>query len=302
MRRLAIAAWRIPARAQGPARVADAEADQVADPVGEEQPHRAGLHQRPRFAAQDTEGDESLGDDLRRGHVDVHPLGAGHAALDGCAFGGVHHRVQLRLFRAQLSADRIRARDVRGVLAVVGARVDEDEVPADQPAIGGHEVQDGRVGAGADDRVVGHRVGARTQGGGLQLHLDRAFGAALHQERHRGSERGAGGALGHAHALELDLVLWDGGRRQARAADRRSAPGRNAPRARLRATPPGIPPSARAAAPSHTGSWPSGTPPGSPPTAPDHSRSSSVTSATKSNQPSAGSNAKTPPGRLRSVR
>ena len=64
----------------GRAGVADAEADQVADAVREEQRRRAALDQRLGRAAQDAELDEPFRDHQRRRAVDVVPLRPGRQA------------------------------------------------------------------------------------------------------------------------------------------------------------------------------------------------------------------------------
>src|SRR5687767_13857302 len=62
---------------QNLARVANSEADHVADAVREEQRLGAALDQALRFAAQQPQLDQALGDDQRSRAVHVAPLGAG---------------------------------------------------------------------------------------------------------------------------------------------------------------------------------------------------------------------------------
>ena len=208
-------------------------------------------------------------------------------------------RVQLLLLRREPAGGRIRAGDVAGVAAVLGAGVDQDQVAVGEPARARREVQHRRVRAAADDRVEGERVGAAPEEGRLELDLQLALAPSRLDQRRDVREAGARGPLGGAHPRQLDGVLLapdvvqavaQVGLELGRRGDLRHAPRRGrrpdgpcAARARRRAPPPARPS-------------------GSPSAAPSHRRSSRVTGTTKSTQPSCGSKARTPPGRSRSVR
>ena len=119
--------------AQDLAGVADAESDHVADAVREEERLRAALDQALRLAAQQSELDQALGDDQRRRAVHVAPLGTGGAALESRAERRRDDRVELPLLRRELARGRIRAGDVAGVAAVLGAGVDQDQLAVGEP-------------------------------------------------------------------------------------------------------------------------------------------------------------------------
>jgi hypothetical protein len=97
----------------------------VADAVREEQRGRAALDERLGRPAKDAELDEPFRDHQRRHAVDLAPLRSGTAGGDRCLAGAPDRVVDECLLGGERPAGGVRAGDVAGVAAVLGARVDE---------------------------------------------------------------------------------------------------------------------------------------------------------------------------------
>src|ERR671916_337166 len=111
-------------------------------------------------AAEDAELDEPFRDHQRRRAVDVVPLRSGTAGDDRGLAGAPDRLVDECLLGGERPADGVRAGDVARVAAMLGARVDEKEVPIAELARRGREGRDGGVVARRDDRLEREEVAA----------------------------------------------------------------------------------------------------------------------------------------------
>ena len=79
----------------------------------------------------------------------------GRASAIAASCASQHELVDRALLVGEAAIDRKRARDVGGVIAVLAARVDQQQVAVLQLRVVRVVVQDAGVGAAADDRVIG---------------------------------------------------------------------------------------------------------------------------------------------------
>ena len=160
-----------------------------------------------RLAAEEPEIDEPLGDDAGGSGVHVEPLASRSALLDRRIARGRDERVQGLLLRCERAGGGIRAGDVTRVAADFGAGVDEDELAVCEDARRRREVEHGRVRSACDDRLVGARIPAVAEEGGLDLDLQLPLASTGGDQLRRDREPSLGRTLRLSHPLELDLVL-----------------------------------------------------------------------------------------------
>jgi hypothetical protein len=91
--------------------------------------------------------------------------------------------------------------------AMLGARVDEEQLARPQLAPSRREVQHRAVVAGGDDRLEREEVTARAKERRLERDLQLAFRPAGLDQRDKLREARPGRLGGNAHALELDVIL-----------------------------------------------------------------------------------------------
>ncbi len=134
------------------------------------------------LSPQDTEREQTVDDGTGRRAVRRIPGPSGTDRADRRFLRAEHDAVDLRLRRAERSRDGKRARDVRGVIVGLGARIHQDQISAPHSPIVRDVVQDARVLPARDDGVVA--VSARAPAAELRLEL--RLELVLH---HAGSRR-----------------------------------------------------------------------------------------------------------------
>ena len=148
----------------------------MSDPVGKEQGDCAAVDKRLRSAAQDPEFTEPVGDDERRCTMNFMPRHAGATRRDGGLPRPLNRVVEKRLLGGESPADDIGPRDIAGVAAVLGPRVDEQKITVAQIPGSRREVQDGSVIARRHDRLKRQEITAGAQERSLDRDLQLTLG------------------------------------------------------------------------------------------------------------------------------
>ena len=158
-------------------------------------------------AAQDAGVDQSGGDGGGGLEVEGFVFDAGLDGGDGFALGGEDDFVEVALQRGEGGGDGEGAGDVAGVAADFGAGVDQDEFAVVEASVAGRAVQDGGVGAAADDGAVGGAVAAEAEEFGFHFDLDVALAEAGAGGSPGAEVTGDGGVDGAAQVLEFERVF-----------------------------------------------------------------------------------------------
>ena len=154
---------------------------------------------------------QALRDHAHAGVMDVGVRGARLGGLEAGLLGVQHRLVEPALEIGELAVGRERAGDVGRVQAVdLHTGIDEQHVALAHDARVAHPVQNRRVLAGGDDRIVAQRV-ALLAGHRVERAFEDALGARLVERfgklRKDGVEAVLGGLDGLAHLSDLVLVL-----------------------------------------------------------------------------------------------
>src|SRR5882672_785627 len=132
------------------------EAEPVSGAVTEEFQVLLVLDERGDFALEQPQLDQTLGNHAHRGFVRMIPMVSGTHLVDGGELSFQHDVVDRTLGRREPAADRKRARDVRGVIIMLAARVEQEQIAVAQRLIVVTVMHDTGIGAAADDGVVGN--------------------------------------------------------------------------------------------------------------------------------------------------
>ena len=161
---------------------------------------------RGRLALEQPELDQALGDGAHRRLVRLVPVIAGTHLVDGGELRLEDDLVDGALRRREPAVHGKRARDVGGVVVVLAAGVEQQQVPVAQPLIVVAVMHDAGIGAAADDRMIGEVGVVRAE---LVQHLRHhlVFHAPGPREAHGAAVRADGDLRGSRLSLACSARL-----------------------------------------------------------------------------------------------